>query len=269
LRLAGGGGDRNKLRSRRPTRTAPPTTAMTRATTILLYAIAAFGASAPALATSAPQVAPRQELVQLLSTHAVHAAPGGPVEGSVSTRRPLTGEPTVLPVLSSLIDNSVDVSGQLWLQVLLPGRVSGRPTPPKSGWIRASNTVLSTTGWHLVVELAARRVLVYRNGRQVRSYPAIVGKPSTPTPTGEYFIEENVKMAAGAPGAPFALATSDRSNVFREFDGGPGEIAIHGLANLAGRLGTAASHGCIRVSTRAITWLAARIAPGTPLTIVG
>jgi lipoprotein-anchoring transpeptidase ErfK/SrfK len=167
-----------------------------------------------------------------------------------------------------VIDNSVDASGQLWLQVRLPGRVLHLKTPPQTGWISASNTVISSTGWHLVVDLAARRVLVYDNGVQVRSYLAVVGKPATPTPTGEYFIEENVKMPAGAAGAPFALATSDRSSVLHEFEGGPGEIAIHGRENLGGTLGTAASHGCIRLATSAITWLAARIGPGVPLTIV-
>ena len=50
-----------------------------------------------------------------------------------------------------------------------------------------------------------------------------------------------------AAGGPYALATSDRSDVFQEFDGGPGQIAIHGMDNLPGALGTASSHGCIRL----------------------
>jgi lipoprotein-anchoring transpeptidase ErfK/SrfK len=68
-------------------------------------------------------------------------------------------------------------------------------------------------------------------------------------------------------GGPFALATSARSNVLQEFDGGPGQIALHGTNGLPGALGTAASHGCIRLSTGAITWLARRIGAGVPLTV--
>ena len=241
---------------------------MTRAIAAGLCLLLAFAGGSSALATTVPKVAPAQELVQLFARETVHATPGGAVEGSVAAQRPLTGEPTVLPVLSSVIDNKVDHSGELWLQVRLPGRVLGTRTPPATGWIGGSNTLTSSTGWHLVVDLAARRVLVYDNGAQVRSYLAVVGKPSTPTPIGEYFIEENVTMPAGAAGAPFALATSDRSNVLHQFEGGPGEVAIHGRENLGGTLGTAESHGCIRLATSAITWLAARIAPGTPLTIV-
>jgi lipoprotein-anchoring transpeptidase ErfK/SrfK len=101
----------------------------------------------------------------------------------------------------------------------------------------------------------------------VRTLPAIVGKPSTPTPGGRFFVEESVRMLPGHPGGPFALALSARSNVLQEFEGGPGQIAIHGVENLGGTMGTAASHGCVRVSNRSSRWLAARIAPGVPVTI--
>ena len=84
---------------------------------------------------------------------------------------------------------------------------------------------------------------------------------------GVFFVEESVAMPPGSAGAPFALALSARSNVLQEFDGGPGQIAIHGIENLGGTLGTAASHGCIRLATHAITWLASHVGTGTPVTI--
>ena len=232
----------------------------------LLLALAASAGGAQAAAV--PQITPQQELVTLQHAAGVSPTPGGPVQETVAADRPITRERTVLPVLSAVIDNSVDTQGQLWLQVRLPGRVLAQKTPPATGWITASSMQTSTTPWHLVVDLGARRVLVYDAGVRVRSYAAVVGKSSTPTPTGEYFVEENVQMAPGAPGAPFALATSDRSSVLHEFEGGPGEIAIHGIENLGGTLGTAESHGCIRLATSAITWIAARVGPGVPITIL-
>jgi lipoprotein-anchoring transpeptidase ErfK/SrfK len=117
------------------------------------------------------------------------------------------------------------------------------------------------------VRTSSRRVLVYRRGRLVRSFAAIVGKQSTPTPHGRFFVEESVRMLPGSAGAPFALALSARSNVLQEFEGGPGQIAVHGVANLGGTLGTAISHGCIRLATRSIRWMATRIAAGVPVTI--
>ncbi len=74
-------------------------------------------------------------------------------------------------------------------------------------------------------------------------------------------------MPRSAPGAPFALALSGRSNVLQEFAGGPGQIALHGLSNVGGTLGTAVSHGCVRLGNGAMRWLVARIGPGTPVTI--
>ena len=118
-----------------------------------------------------------------------------------------------------------------------------------------------------MVRLSARRVTVYRGGHVRRQFRAIVGKPSTPTPRGAFFVEEGLALSSYEAGAPYALATSARSNALQEFDGGPGQIALHGTDNLTGRLGTAVSHGCVRLGTQAITWLARRIGAGVPLRI--
>jgi lipoprotein-anchoring transpeptidase ErfK/SrfK len=130
-----------------------------------------------------------------------------------------------------------------------------------------AGTGTRTTSWHIVVELGHRTVVVYRNARLVRSFSAVVGKPTTPTPEGEFFVEEDVALPSGQVGAPFALALSARSNVLQEFDGGPGQIALHGLANVGGVPGTAVSHGCLRLTSAAMTWLVFRIKPGVPVTI--
>jgi lipoprotein-anchoring transpeptidase ErfK/SrfK len=209
---------------------------------------------------------PHQEIVALLDTHSVRNRPSldGKLVAFVGARRPITGERTMLPVLAQMIDNR----GRSWLRVRLPGRALGATPPPPTGWINASSTQLSTTAWHIVVDVNARRVVVYRDGRRLHGYRAIVGKRTTPTPLGEYFVEENVQLPTDQPGAPFALATSARSSVLQEFDGGPGQVALHGLNNIGGQLGTAISHGCIRLADSAITWLAARITPGVPVTII-
>jgi lipoprotein-anchoring transpeptidase ErfK/SrfK len=223
-------------------------------------------AGAQAAPTARPQIAPHQETVALLKSHGVRSGPttGARVVAHVAAKRPMTGARTVLPLLGQ----SIDTTGGSWLHVRLPGRTLKGKQPPATGWINAANTRTSATDWHLVVNRGARSVSVYRNGKKLRSYKAIVGKRSTPTPSGEFFVEENVRIPGGRPGAPFALATSARSKVFQEFEGGPGQIALHGLVNVGGSLGTAVSHGCVRVANRSITWLAARIKPGDPITII-
>jgi lipoprotein-anchoring transpeptidase ErfK/SrfK len=191
----------------------------------------------------------------LLGGHVARRAPNadaGRIE-AVAARRPLTGVRTVLPVLGR---------HDAWLRVRLPGRPNGH-----TGWISAARTRSTSTPWRIVVSLSRRHVAVFRAGRVVREFAAIVGKPSTPTPRGSFFVEEALRLSPSASGAPFALATSARSDALREFDGGPGQIALHGTGNLSGSLGTAVSHGCVRLAPRAITWLASRIGAGVPLSI--
>jgi len=178
--------------------------------------------------------------------------------GLVRARRPITLGSTVLPV----VGQATGPRGAAWLRVRLPGRPNGH-----TGWIRRSATAPASTSWHIVVATSSRRVTVYRVGRVVRVFTAIVGTSSTPTPKGKFFVEEGVELRASAAGAPFALALSARSEVLQEFAGGPGQIALHGLSNVGGLLGTAASHGCVRVTNDAMRWLVVRIGPGTPVTI--
>jgi lipoprotein-anchoring transpeptidase ErfK/SrfK len=204
----------------------------------------------------------RLQLAVLLTTHAAHQEPeaGSAQTEVVPSHRPITGERTTLPVTGSL----TGADGVRWLQVMLPGRPNS-----STGWIAQQGTREIVTGWQIVVNLAARRVSAYRDGRVVRAFPAVVGKSSTPTPTGTFFVEETLKMSGGEAGGPFALALSARSNALQEFEGGPGQIAIHGRDNLGGALGSAVSHGCVRLSTASIDWLASRIGPGIPVTIYG
>ena len=95
----------------------------------------------------------------------------------------------------------------------------------------------------------------------------IVGKPSTPTPLGRFFVTEKLHIAPGVPEGPWALATSAYSDVLQEFAGGPGQIALHGTVGLDAPLGTFSSHGCIRFANAAITWLAHHIDAGTPIVV--
>jgi lipoprotein-anchoring transpeptidase ErfK/SrfK len=57
------------------------------------------------------------------------------------------------------------------------------------------------------------------------------------------------------------LGLTAHSNVLRQFEGGSGEVGIHGRggASLLDPLGSAASHGCIRLSNRSIDWLVRRV----------
>lgn len=201
-----------------------------------------------------------QRLAQVMTPHGVRARPDGhaPVVEVVQPRRPITNERTILPVLG----HQRGKQGVMWLKVLLPGRPNGH-----TGWIKKPGTVGATTRWSIVIHLSHQRVDVFHSGRPAKSFRAVIGKPSTPTPRGRFFVEEWLQITPGYPGGPFALALSARSNVFQEFEGGPGQIALHGIYRIGGTPGTAVSHGCVRLDTRAMAWLGTRIHGGVPVTI--
>ena len=227
---------------------------------LLLVANATSSSSTSAPRADRPAVQPVQQLVVLLVPHTVRLAPRQSSKRLriVTSVRPITGEQTVLPVAG----RATDSGGHRWLRVSLPGRPNG-----SSGWIMRAGTTARTTSWHVFVDLSGRTVEVYSQGREVRTFEAVVGKPATPTPVGEFFVEEAVALPSTAVGAPFALALSARSNVLQKFDGGPGQIALHGVANVGGVAGTAVSHGCVRLTASAMGWLVRRIGPGVPVTI--
>jgi lipoprotein-anchoring transpeptidase ErfK/SrfK len=227
---------------------------------VVATGIAGGGTAASATSAQKLVVKPVQELAVLVKRHRVASTfqPHPSRVSIIGASRPITGVRTVLPVIA----HASTPDGARWLRVLLPGRPNG-----SKGWISQRGTVATTTSWHIVARTISRRVLVYRHGRRVRTFGAVVGKPSTPTPHGRFFVEESVRMPPDSAGAPFALALSARSNVFQEFAGGPGQIAMHGVENLGGIPGTAVSHGCVRLANRNIRWLAARVPPGTPVDI--
>jgi hypothetical protein len=214
-------------------------------------------------AVPAPTRAGGATTARIVASTPIRSRPGpGPVRGHL---RPETGwshEPTTLLVLAS-----TEVDGREWLRVLLPTRPSG-----SSGWVPADHAVLTPDDLWLELLKGRRRLLVYREGRVLHRYPVVIGRNATPTPAGLTAIyERNRQPDPHGFLGPWALPLAAVSPVYRAFDGGPGRIAIHGRdgASLADPLGSAASHGCVRIPNPAIRWLAANAPLGTPVLIRG
>jgi lipoprotein-anchoring transpeptidase ErfK/SrfK len=190
------------------------------------------------------------------------AAPGrGRVERMIPTSSSSNGGPIALLVLGA----RVAAHGTVWLRVLLPQRPNGA-----SAWIDANLVKLTRTRWRIDVSLAARTVSLLLKGRPLSRWRAVVGKPSTPTPRGLYAVYARVPQPDpnGFLGS-WALLLTAFSPVLDNFDGGPGQVAIHGRggASLLDPLGSARSHGCIRIDNSAIDVLARDAAEGTPVQI--
>ena len=190
--------------------------------------------------------------------------------GSVAldTRAQWGGGPMQLLVLDSMFVRDPAAKGgrRLWVKVALPMRPNGR-----TGWIPADKASLTRTRWRVVISRGRRVATVFHRGRVMRRMRVVVGAPSTPTPLGRFAVYESIRQAnPGGFIGPWALHLTAFSNVLDNYGGGPGRVAMHGRsgASLRDPLGSARSHGCVRMLNADILYLARHIGPGTPVSIV-
>jgi lipoprotein-anchoring transpeptidase ErfK/SrfK len=165
------------------------------------------------------------------------------------------------PVPQVFLAESVRPDG--WVQILLPIRPNG-----STGWVRSTDVQLAVNHYRIVVTLSAHQITVFDGPGVYYQGPVAIGAPGTPTPTGNYFIR--VLQKAPDPNTvygPFAYGLSSHSDVLTDFNGGDGEIGIHGNDD-SSALGRSVSHGCIRMDNAEITQLAKILPLGTPVDIV-
>lgn len=98
----------------------------------------------------------------------------------------------------------------------------------------------------LIVNIAARQVVLVEDGKVVKMYPVAVGKHSTPSPSGNFHIASHVanptyshdgKVVGPGPSNP--VGTRWMGLGFKGY-------GIHGT-NHPESIGHASSHGCIRM----------------------
>ena len=190
------------------------------------------------------------------------ARPGaGPIVTRVGARARWNGGPVGLLVVGT----RTAPDGRLWLKVPLPMRPSGT-----RGWIPADAAKLARTPYRIEVSTGRRTVRLLQAGRIIMSTRAVVGTPNWPTPLGLHAVAERVAQpdSNGFLG-PWALHLTARSRALLDYGGGPGTVAIHGRGgeSFNDPLGTARSHGCVRIDNAVVRLLARVAREGTPVRI--
>ncbi len=151
-----------------------------------------------------------------------------------------------------------------WVKAYVPIRPNG-----SMAWIPAADVVLSSVQEHILVDLAARRLTLYSGNEAVFQVPVAPGAPRSPTPTGMFFVTYIVRLTdPGGPYGPYALGLSGFSDTYFSFEGGPGQIAIHGTDDPS-VIGSDSSNGCIRLRNADVAALAKMVPWGIPVEIYG
>jgi lipoprotein-anchoring transpeptidase ErfK/SrfK len=187
----------------------------------------------------------------------VYARPGGRsfMSLGVSDRY---GFAVVVPIVAEQVSRSCKPT---WFRV----RVAHYPNGTL-GWVRAGTVATSRIRRRIVVDVSQHRLYLYQRGKLVLSTPAAVGKPSTPTPHGRFYITQRfIVTATNSPYGTRALGLSAFSNVLRSWvDGGP--VGIHGT-NEPFSIGKGVSHGCVRLPEQTMRTLFGLVPLATPVLI--
>ena len=161
-------------------------------------------------------------------------------------------------------------------RLLEPGarRVVSVPTAPRAPELTTVDLARRYRTF-VTIDREQKRLRLYRNLKLVKAYEIAVGKAGHTTPTGFYRIQtKTVNPAWQAPEEPWAgelagklIPPGSPDNPLEArwlgFYGGAG---IHGTDDIAS-LGTAASHGCIRMSIPDVIELYERVPVRTPVYI--
>lgn len=156
--------------------------------------------------------------------------------------------------------------GRCWVEVRVPWRPNGA-----AGWINADRVVLERTPWRIAVSTSRHTLTLFRAGEAVRTVPVVVGRTATPTPDGLFAVWWAIPWHPddflGSWASPPTAMRCNSSTAVTE----QSRFTARGGASLQDPLGTANSHGCIRLSNDTIDWLVHTIGPsrlpGTPVQI--
>ena len=111
------------------------------------------------------------------------------------------------------------------------------------------------SGGHITINTITRKLNYYIGERLIKEYPIAVGKPSTPTPAGNYKVKNKIVNPGGVLGTRWMGLTIPGGN-----------YGIHGNNN-PHSIGQAVSLGCIRMHNHHVEELFPRIPIGTPVYI--
>jgi hypothetical protein len=235
----------------------------------LLALATAIGAPAAAVA-STPSADPAGTVKisdERLTTRWASTADAQPVFGRPSGKAPRVASLRLLTEdrfaeVYVVLASWKNAAGNTWLKIRVPMRPNGR-----TGWVRESALgPLHTVHTRIVINRRTLRVTLYVGAHKRFSARIGVGKASTPTPGGHFWIREKFRVAGRTIYGPAAIGTSAYAPTLSDWPGG-GVVGLHGT-NEPGLIPGRPSHGCIRLRNHDILTLY-RLAPkGTPVDIL-
>jgi lipoprotein-anchoring transpeptidase ErfK/SrfK len=169
--------------------------------------------------------------------------------------------PQGAPTVFDLEDPLSGPDGEVWYRAVLPVRPNGT-----TGFIPAHALRLAEVPYRIVVNREHLTLTLFDQCRVVKRYAIGLGKESTPTPDGQFYVISLLKPpSADSVYGSYAYGLSAFSDAITNWAGG-GVIGIHGT-NDPSSIGDRKSHGCIRMRNKDIEQLVPILPLGTPVVI--
>jgi lipoprotein-anchoring transpeptidase ErfK/SrfK len=127
---------------------------------------------------------------------------------------------------------------------------------------------------HIVLVLGERKVYAYQNDKVLASYPVAVGKKGWETPQGNFQVIQMVENPVwenpwNGKKVPASLTGPIGIRWIGFWTDGKNTIGFHGTPTKQEHfLGTAASHGCVRMRNQDVVALFGMVQNGTPVRVV-
>jgi lipoprotein-anchoring transpeptidase ErfK/SrfK len=175
--------------------------------------------------------------------------------------RPLDADPPIpVPLVMLVADQQPG-----WVQLYLPIRPNG-----STGWLPSDQVTITSHPYRIEALLDDFALRVLKNDEVIYETEIGVSRDNAPTPGGLYYTTELIKPPTDdTVYGTYAYGLSGFSETFDEFNGGAGQLGIHGT-NEPDKIGQKVSAGCIRLRNEDITYLVEtlRLPVGVPVEII-
>jgi lipoprotein-anchoring transpeptidase ErfK/SrfK len=206
----------------------------------------------------APQTSTTPPRINAASTNLVPAktAPQQPARSRLESESPSTGQ--ISPSQSQPVTSS---------NVIPTAIPTAKPAVTATGTQTPVTAVVN-----LVLKLKEKKVYVYKGDKLITKYPVAIGKKGWETPTGEWQVMEKILNPAWTSFKTGEVVAAGKQNPLGSrwigfWTDGKDTIGFHGTPNVKS-IGTAASHGCVRMLNRDVKALFPLVKVGTTVKVV-
>jgi lipoprotein-anchoring transpeptidase ErfK/SrfK len=220
-------------------------------------------AGAPATGTPATPATTATSTKPATESATTTAKPGTPAPATAATStKPASGStaPTAKPGTAAVTATGSSPTTGNGIDSKAPASAVSTNSPP----------VMETVS--LVLNLKEKHVYVYKGDKVLTKYPVAIGKKGWETPVGEWQVMEKVVNPGWTSFKDGSVIKPGKDNPLGErwigfWTDGKDVIGFHGTPNVKS-IGTAASHGCVRMFNRDVKALFPLVKVGTTVKVV-